>query len=298
MVEGLEVVGDLLRGLAQVELLLDPDGHRVADQRLGGGADDVAAVVAAVERLVEGHLHPAVDVTLDRVAVGGLRLVVLRHPGEVHVLVVRHAVVRLPQGAVVDAAVGGRDLVVQGTGDVGRAAVRRGALEPRVGVLLVAELHEHDEHRVGALALQLDELTLLRPCPCRPWPSCPGRPALPSTRFSTAASLRADCLRAMASGCFGVCEPLALSLPGAAAADGAAAWATPVVSRPPTNRPAAATATMRPPRDGIRGFTDGSPCLGGVFRAPRASMGEWPRLPHPAGGAAVTPSEVDAVTNS
>ena len=110
VVEGPQVVLDLRHGLARLQLLVHPDGQRVAHQRLGRGAGGhrgshrVAAVAAAVEGLVVGHLHPLGDVTVDRVAAGGLALVVRRHPVEVHVLVVGPVVVRLPQGGVVRAS--------------------------------------------------------------------------------------------------------------------------------------------------------------------------------------------------
>ena len=165
-VEGLQVVLDLCQRHATVELVLGPDRERVAQQEPRVVADDVAAVVAAVPRLVEGHLHPVGDVTVDGVAPRGLTLVVLGHPVEVHVVVVRLVVVRLPQRAVVDRTVRLRDLVV------GRAVVllwravrreragprRRAVTERRVAV--VPELRDHHEDPVRALPLELDELSL------------------------------------------------------------------------------------------------------------------------------------------
>ncbi len=178
LVEGPQVRLDLRHLLARLQLLVHPDGQRVAHQRLGRGAGGhrrshrVAAVTAAVEGLVVGHLHPLGDVTVDRVAAGGLALVVGRHPVEVHVLVVGPVVVRLPQRGVVRAPVGLGDLVVQRTVEGGRLGVgevvRRGVGEaagtagaaPGPLVALVSELGEHDEDPVGALTLELDLLAL------------------------------------------------------------------------------------------------------------------------------------------
>ena len=159
-VELLQVGLDVRHRLARVELLLDPDRHGVAGQRLGGGADDAPAVVAAVERLVEGHLDPALDLSGHRVPVGGLGLEVLRHPIEIHVLVVGLAVVGLPQRGIVDGAVRRGNLVVERAGHIRRAAVGRRSLEDGVGVLLVAELDDDDEDRVGGLTLEFDVLPL------------------------------------------------------------------------------------------------------------------------------------------
>ena len=165
LVEGLEVGLDLRhrpgRATDRVQLALDPHGEGITHQRLAGVADDGAAVVAPVQRLVEGHLDPFGDRTLDGVAAAGLRLVVGRHPVEVHVFVMGAVVVGLPQRGVVDAAVGLRDLVVQRTGDVLGAAVRRRAEEPLLGrrlVLVVAELDEHGEDLVRPFAVELDVL--------------------------------------------------------------------------------------------------------------------------------------------
>ena len=159
-VEGLQVVVDLRDRHARLLLGVDPHGERVTHQRLAGVADDGAAVVATVERLVEGHLDPLGHVAVDGVAARGLGLVVLAHPLEVHVLVVRAVVVLLPEGGVVHRAVRLRDLVVQGAGDVGGAAVRRRTLEDRVRVLLVAELHEDGEDPVGLLEREVDGLAV------------------------------------------------------------------------------------------------------------------------------------------
>ena len=167
-VERLEVCRHLSHRLARLQLGVHPDGERIADEGLARGADDAAAVVAAVERLVERHLDPLGHVSVDGVAARRLRLVVLRHAVEVHVLVVLAAVVSLPERRVVDGAVGRRDLVVKRPGDVSRAAVlgrsregagwRGGARTS--GVLLVSELDDDREDAVGALALELDVLAL------------------------------------------------------------------------------------------------------------------------------------------
>ena len=101
-VELLQVRSDLRVRLALGDLALDPVRHRVADQEPGVVADDAAAEVTAVARLVERHLDPTVDRVArrhHRVAVRRLLLEVLRHAVEVHVLVVGRVVVRLPQAS-------------------------------------------------------------------------------------------------------------------------------------------------------------------------------------------------------
>ena len=160
-VEGLQVGSDLGHRLARLQLVVHPDRQRVTHQRLGGVAHDPAAVVASVERLVVGDLHPLGDIAGDRVAAGRLALVVGAHPVEVHVLVVRTVVVGLPQRAVVTRAVRLRDLVVQRPVEPLRLRVRerrgRGVAEARVGEPGVTELREHDEDAVGALVPSLTE---------------------------------------------------------------------------------------------------------------------------------------------
>ena len=167
LVEGAQVAPDRPHLHARVELLVDPHGQRVADERLGGGADHVAAVVTAVEGLVEGDLHPALHVTGERVATGRLALVVRLHPVEVHVLVVLLVVVLLPDRGVVDLAVGRRDLVVLGAvealrlrvghlGVVVEGAGRDVRRQVAVVVLLGAELDEDREDPVAALGHERD----------------------------------------------------------------------------------------------------------------------------------------------
>ena len=113
VVERLQVAPDLGHRLTGRQLLLHPVRKTVADEEPGVVADDVAAEVAAVARLVERHLHPLGDVTADGVAAHRLVLVELAHPVEVHVVEVRVAVVRLPLRGVVVGPVRLGDLVVQ-----------------------------------------------------------------------------------------------------------------------------------------------------------------------------------------
>ena len=165
-VERLEIRLDRRHRDAGVELTLDPDRHRVADQEPGVVADDPAAEIAAVAGLVERHLDPAVDVTGDRVAVRGLMLEVRRHPVEVHVLVVGLGVLVLPERRVVDDAIRRVDLVVERPVVALRAAVgwegtRLAGIAER-GVACVPELGDDHEDAIGALARELDELPVRR----------------------------------------------------------------------------------------------------------------------------------------
>ncbi len=164
LVERLQVRDDLRHLLPGVELLLHPHGKGVAHERARRRADDAAAVVAAVERLVERHLHPRRHVARNAVAVGRLPLVVRGHPVEVHVLVVRLAVVGLPERRVVDGAVRLRDAVPQRPVEHLRVRERLpgrvlGVVgEQRVRIPLVAELDQDHEDPVLARALELDVL--------------------------------------------------------------------------------------------------------------------------------------------
>ena len=152
----------------------DPRVHAVPDQ-VPGVAADVArareAVAAAVAGLVVADLDRLGDRPLDRVATRRLRLVVLPHRlaagdravAEVEVLVVRAAVVVVPVGAVVDPAVGLRDLVEQRSVEPGRPRCALVGVLVGVGrVPLVAELDQQDEQPVGVLTAQLDVLVLRR----------------------------------------------------------------------------------------------------------------------------------------
>jgi hypothetical protein len=170
LVERLQVGGDVGHGAAGCDLLGVPLVQRVLQQEPGVAADGAGAretVAAAVARLVERHLHPVGDLTVDAVAARGLLFVVLPDrlgPGhvavaEVHVVEVRVAEVRLPDGAVVDRTIRLRNGVVQ------RAVEDRRTRGVRVGVHvgvarvpLVAELRQNHEDPVALLTRQLDVL--------------------------------------------------------------------------------------------------------------------------------------------
>lgn len=81
---------------------------------VGSLTRSLRVAAAAVASLVERNTDPFCYLAVDRVPAGRLVLVVLAHPVEVHVLVMRSVVVRLPQRRVVDGAVGLRNLVVVG----------------------------------------------------------------------------------------------------------------------------------------------------------------------------------------
>ena len=163
LVELGEVRVDLVVGLACSLLLGVPAVQPVLEQPLDvARADDVAAVVRAVRRLVVRQLHPILDRAVDGVLIRRVLEVEVAHRAdarllrEEQVLVVALVEVRRPDGRVVDRAVRLRDRVVQ---RARRATVVDGAQRPvGVGRLRVSELHQHGPDRVFALALELDEL--------------------------------------------------------------------------------------------------------------------------------------------
>ncbi|MGC0409925.1 hypothetical protein RKD31_003168 [Streptomyces sp. SAI-163] len=142
---------DLGVGAAGRLLVGDPGGDAVL-HRVPGAVVGVA-LVGAVARLVVGDLDPVGDLAVDRVAAGGLLLVVgldrvdALAGTEVQVLEVLLVVVLLPGRGVVRLAVRLGYLVVQRTGGAAVAAVD-----------LVTELDQDGEDLVGLLPAQLDVL--------------------------------------------------------------------------------------------------------------------------------------------
>ena len=165
LVEARQVAVELGVGLARRLLRRVPPVQLVLEQTLDvPDTDDRAAVVRAVRRLVEGHLHRVGDVAVHGVAVLRLLLVEVPHrdlPGcivEEQIQVVSAVEVRRPDRRVVVCPVRLRDRVVERARGAGMSDVPERPVI--MGCRLVAELAQNRPDRVFTQPLELDVLAL------------------------------------------------------------------------------------------------------------------------------------------
>ncbi len=147
-VERLELRAHLCQRLSRCELIRRPDGNGVTNEHPDRRTDVRAAGVRTVSRLVELHADPVDDGPIEPVPSRRLLLVVVEHPVEIHVVEMRPVEVGLPDGDVVDSAIGLCDLIVKRTW---------GAAE---GTYRVAELGEDHEDPILPRLFELDILSL------------------------------------------------------------------------------------------------------------------------------------------